>query len=57
MILGQGTGSHMLQLRPGAVRQINKIIGFFFFKEEDAVHIYSVTLAVRKNDKTPFTAT
>ena len=41
LILGQGTGSPMLQLRPGAVRHINKIKGFFKKKkeEEDAVHI------------------
>ena len=31
-IQGQGTRSHMLQLRPGSAKQI-----FFFFKKEDTV--------------------
>ena len=32
LIRGQGTRSHMLQLRPGAAKQI-----IFFFKKEDTV--------------------
>ena len=42
LILGQGTGSHMLQLRPGAVRQINKIKGFFKKKRRRRCGTYIV---------------
>ena len=44
LILGQGTGSHMLQLRPGAVRQINKIKGFFKKKKKKKKMRYIYTV-------------